>query len=69
MKRDQLSPTDKLYREYSIDEFNGLDTSNETDQEFIDFVNRIKTRGPKFSIYTQEQLEKFAEKINELRKN
>lgn len=69
MKRDQLAPVDRLYREYGIDEFKGIDTANESDQEFVDFVNRIKSRGPKFSIYTPEQLEKFAQKINELRKN
>lgn len=69
MHRDKLAPIDRLYREYGLDEFQGIDITNETDQEFIDFVNRIRTKGPKFSIYSQEQLEHFAKKINELRKN
>jgi len=67
--RSKLAPIDRLYREYGIDQFVGLDVSNETDQEFVNFVNRIKTSGPQFSIYTHEQHEKFADKIDELRKN
>jgi hypothetical protein len=58
-----------LYREYGIDEFAGIDVTSNTDTEFVNFVNRIKERGPKFSNYTPEQLENFAQKINELRKN
>ena len=69
MKRDQLAPVDQLYREYGIDAFKGLNVDTETDKDFIAFVSRIRDKGPKFSIYTPEQLEKFAQKINELRKN
>jgi hypothetical protein len=37
--------------------------------ELADFVKRIQEKGPKFSIYNKEQLEYFAQRIYELRKN
>jgi len=58
-----------LYREYSINEFKDIEINDNDDPEFVAFVTRIRERGPKFSIYTQEQLERFARKIYELRKD
>lgn len=69
LNRDQMAPVDRLYREYSINEFKDIDVTDNDDPEFVKFVTRIRERGPKFSIYTQEQLERFARKIYELRKD
>ena len=60
---------DQLYVEYSFDGFNGLTVNENTEPELYTFVNDIRNNGPRFYSYTPEQLEHFASRIYELRKN
>ena len=58
-----------MYILYNIDKFNTLTIDKETDPKLWAFVEETKTKGPKFSNYTVETLEKFVDRIYELRKN
>lgn len=60
---------DQLYVEYSFDEFKGLTVDENAEPELYSFINDIQTNGPRFYSYTPEQLEHFASRIYELRKN
>ena len=64
-----LKAIDQLYKQYSFDRFEGLDLSLEKDQDFINFVTEVQTKGPRFSNYSPEKLETYSNKIYELRKN
>jgi Txe/YoeB family toxin of Txe-Axe toxin-antitoxin module len=67
-KKDELKPIDRLYKEYSRDEFKGLETAN-LEPELFDFIEQTKARGPRFNNYNSEKLEYFARRIYELRKD
>jgi hypothetical protein len=69
MKKDQMRPVDRLYKEYSEHEFKSIEVDETQEPELADFVKRIQQRGPKFSNYSVDQLEHFAQRIYELRKN
>jgi hypothetical protein len=58
-----------LYVEYSFDKFQGLTVDENTESELYTFITDIQNNGPKFYSYTPEQLEYFASRIYELRKN
>jgi hypothetical protein len=58
-----------LYIEYAADKFEGLVVDQDLDNEFYNFIEDIKTNGPRFYGYTPEQLENFVSRIYELRKN
>jgi hypothetical protein len=58
-----------LYVEYSFDEFKGLSVDENTEPDLWLFIDDIQHNGPRFYSYTQEQLENFASRIYELRKN
>jgi hypothetical protein len=58
-----------MYRLYSTNIFETLTVDEQTDPELAKFVNETKTKGPKFSNYSREQLEYFVSRIYELRKN
>ena len=58
-----------MYRLYSANVFDTLIVDEITDPELFTFVNETKTKGPKFSNYSREQLEYFVSRIYELRKN
>lgn len=60
---------DRLYKEYSDHNFNEIIVNSETEPELYNFIEETKQRGPKFSNYTSEKLEQFAQRIYELRKN
>lgn len=67
-KKDELKPIDRLYKEYSRDEFKDLN-GPEDEPELVEFINRTKERGPRFNNYNSEKLEYFARRIYELRKD
>ena len=67
-KKDELKPIDRLYKEYSRDEFKGLETEN-LEPELFDFIEQTKERGPRFNNFDSEKLEYFARRIYELRKD
>jgi hypothetical protein len=67
-KKDELKPIDRLYKEYSRDEFKELETAN-LEPELSDFIEQTKARGPRFNNYNSEKLEYFARRIYELRKD
>jgi glutamate racemase len=60
---------DRLYKEYSNHKFNELAVDSEAEPELYKFIEETKLQGPKFSNYTSEKLEEFAQRIYELRKN
>jgi hypothetical protein len=60
---------DRLYKEYSNHKFNELVVNSNDEPELYKFIEETKLQGPKFSNYTSEKLEQFAQRIYELRKN
>lgn len=58
-----------MYVVYGKDNFRSLVVDEATDFELFKFIEETKTKGPKFSNYTPEQLEQFLSRIYELRKN
>jgi hypothetical protein len=64
-----MRPVDRLYKEYSEHEFKEIIVDENQEPDLAKFVKRIREKGPKFSIYNNDQLEHFAQRIYELRKN
>lgn len=62
-------PINRLYVEYGISQFENLHASNDADPALLNFVEYIKKNGPRFSHFTEEQLEYFEERLYELGKN
>lgn len=58
-----------MYKLYGANVFDTLEIDNLTDPDLFKFVEETKTKGPKFSNYTQEKLEYFVSRIYELRKD
>jgi hypothetical protein len=58
-----------LYSEYSSDQFKGLTVDKELEPELYEFVEYVKENGARFYMHTAEQIDHFAKKIYELRKN
>ncbi len=68
-RTNQLKAVDRLYKEYSLDRFEGIIVDETTDPELALFVKSVKDRGPRFNNYDKDTLETFAKRIYELRKN
>jgi hypothetical protein len=64
-----MRSSDRLYKEYSEHEFKNIVVDQTQEPELAEFVKRIQEKGPKFSIYSIDQLDHFAQRIYELRKN
>jgi hypothetical protein len=60
---------DTLYALYGVNKFADITVDAIIDPELAKFVEETQTKGPKFSNYPREKLEKFVERIYELRKN
>lgn len=60
---------DRLYKEYSDNEFKNITVDEATEPELFIFVKETQAKGPKFSNYDHETLEHFAKRIYELRKD
>jgi hypothetical protein len=58
-----------LYSEYSSDQFKGLTVDKELEPELYEFVEYVKENGARFYMHTAEQIDHFAKRIYELRKN
>lgn len=58
-----------MYVEYSADQFQGIVVDKNKEPELYEFVEYIKSNGPRFYSYSTDQLEYFASRIYELRKN
>ena len=58
-----------MYSEYSSDQFKGLTVDKELEPELYEFVEDVKENGARFYMHTAEQIDHFAKKIYELRKN
>jgi hypothetical protein len=58
-----------MYKLYGAKVFDTLEVDTDTDPELARFVEETKTKGPKFSNYTTNKLEKFVSRIYELREN
>ena len=68
-KKDQMRAKDRLYKEYGDHKFKEIVVDINQEPELYKFVEETKARGPKFSNYSPEILEQFAQRIYELRKN
>ena len=66
---DAFKPIDRLYIEYDRDQFVGLNVDVIQDPELFSFVDSIKNNTHKFDDYPKHQLEYFARRIYELRKD
>jgi hypothetical protein len=64
-----IKPREQLYIEYSKDQFEGLQVDKNNEPELFEFIEDIKLNGPRFYGYTEEQIQKFEERIYELRSN
>lgn len=64
-----LKAIDQLYKQYSLDRFQGISTEGIEDQDLKEFILEVQTKGPRFSNYDPETLENYAANIYELRKN
>lgn len=64
-----MRPKDRLYKEYSENEFKSIDVDLNEEPELYAFVKETQTKGPKFSNYDNDKLEYFARRIYELRKD
>ena len=58
-----------MYSEYSSDQFKGLTVDKELEPELYEFVEYVKENGARFYMHTAEQIDHFAKRIYELRKN
>jgi len=65
----RIRAKDELSKEFSDHGFNDFTIDADEDPELYDFVEAVKNNGPKFNDYAPEKLERFADKIYELRKN
>ena len=66
---DIFKPIDRLYIEMDRDKFEGIEVNSEEEPELKTFINDIQQGKSKFDDYPHEQLEYFASRIYELRKN
>ena len=64
-----IKPREQLYIEYSKDQFKGLQVDKNLEPELFEFIEDIKSNGPRFYGYTEEQIKHFEERIYELRSN
>ena len=67
--RKSTRAKDALYLIYGANKFADITVDAIIDPELAKFVEETQTKGPKFSNYPKEKLEKFVERIYELRKN
>jgi hypothetical protein len=58
-----------LYSEYSNDQFKGLEIDKDLEPDLYEFVEYVKENGARFYMHTAEQIEYFAKRIYELRKD
>jgi hypothetical protein len=66
---DPLRPIDRMYVEYARDQFKGLNIDEAVEPELTEFVKSIQSGLRKYNDYPAEQLEYFAQRIYELRKD
>jgi hypothetical protein len=69
MQRPKMKLKDQLYVEYSKDQFAGIIVDPIAEPDLYTFVEDCKTNGARFYGYQEEQIEHFAKRIYELRKN
>jgi len=60
---------DRLYIELDRDRFEGIQVNAEEEPELQTFINDIQQGKSKFDNYPPDQIEYFASRIYELRKN
>jgi hypothetical protein len=68
-QRSNARAKDEMYKLYGQDKFANITVDATIDPELANFVEETQTKGPKFSNYSNEQLESFVERIYALRKN
>ena len=68
-KDDSFKPLDRLHIEFDKDGFNGIIIDANEEPELYQFLEDIKTGTHKYGDYPEEQINYFASRIYELRKN
>ena len=68
VSNQSLKPIDFLYKEYALTKFADLTVNAEEEPELALFINRSKEK-VRFNNYSPQQLNYFAERISELKKN
>jgi hypothetical protein len=66
---DVFKPMDRLYIEFNKDRFNGIHIDIDTDPELYKFIQAIQNGSHKFDDYPHEEIEYYASRIYELRKD
>jgi hypothetical protein len=66
---DPFKTMDRLYIEYDRDRYADVLVDPTEEPELVDFIKSINDGTKKFNDYTQEELDYFAERIYELRKD
>jgi hypothetical protein len=66
---DPFKTMDRLYIEYNRDRYADVLADPTEEPELVDFIKSINNGTKKFNDYTQEELDYFAERIYELRKD
>ena len=60
---------DRMYIEFEKDRFNGIQFDHNEEPELAKFISDIQNGTHKFDDYPHEEIEYFASRIYELRKN
>lgn len=68
-REDFFKPIDRLYIEYNKDQFRNIKVGQQEEPELYQFINDIKNGTHKFHDYPQEDIDYYASRIYELRKN
>ena len=68
-REDFFKPIDRLYIEYNKDQFSNIKIDPTEEPELYQFVNDIRKGTHKFHDYPQEDIDYYASRIYELRKN
>ena len=67
--KDIFKPIDRLYVEFDKDKFEGIKVNDNLETELASFINDIRSGSRKFNDYTPDEIQYFASRIYELRKN
>lgn len=66
---DVFKPMDRLYIEFNKDQFAGITFNVDEEPELAKFISEIQNGTHKFNDYPSDEIEYYASRIYELRKN
>jgi hypothetical protein len=68
-ENDAFKPIDRLYVEFGKDQFKNIQVDPQAEPDLDKFITSIREGDRKFNDYPPEQIEHYASRIYELRKN